>query len=87
MQPTLTNLFITFFIVDIAFIVRCFWVVVDTLLILHKELVEILASFVVDSVVNDLFAQTILQSLHRLSSCIIVVKVSVNVLVLAQQVR
>ena len=60
---------------------------VDVLLILHKELVEILASIVVGSVVNDLFAQAVLQRLHRLSSCIIVVKVSMNVVVLAQQVR
>ena len=87
MQPTLTNLFITFFIVDIAFIVRCFLVVVDILLILHKELIEILASIVVGSVVDDLFAQTVLQRLHRLPSCIIVVKVSMNVVVLVQQIR
>ena len=60
---------------------------VDILLILHKELVEILASFVVGYVVNNLFAQTVLQRLHRLSSCIIVVKVSVNVVVLVQQIR
>lgn len=60
---------------------------VDVLLILHKELVEILASIVVGSVVNDLFAQAVLQCLHRLSSCIIVVKVSMNVVVLVQQIR
>ena len=60
---------------------------VDILLILHKELVEILASIVVGSVVDDLFAQTILQRLHRLPSCLVVIKVSVNVLVPAQQVR
>ena len=60
---------------------------VDILLILHKELIEILASFVVGCVVDDLFAQTVLQCLHRLSSCIIVVKVSMNVVVLVQQIR
>ena len=99
MQPTLTNLFITFFIlalasvslrrraVDVAFIVRCLLVVVDILLILHKELVEILASIVVGSVVDDLFAQTVLQRLHRLPSCIIVIKIGMNVVVQAQQVR
>ena len=58
MQPTLTNLFITFFIVDVTFIVRCF-LMVDILLILHKELVEILASIVIGNVVDDLFAQTV----------------------------
>ena len=60
---------------------------VDILLILHKELVEILASFVVGYVVNDLFAQTVLQCLHRLSSCIVIIEVSMNVVVLVQQVR
>ena len=60
---------------------------VDVLLILHKELVEILASFVVGYVVNNLFAQTVLQRLHRLSSCFVIIKVSVNEVVLTQQVR
>ena len=87
MQPTLTNLFITFFIIVVAFIVRCFLVVVDILLILHKELIEILASIVVGSVVDDLFAQTVLQCLHRLPSCFVVIEIGVNVLVLTQQVR
>ena len=32
---------------------------VDILLILHKELVEILASIVIGNVVDDLFAQTV----------------------------
>ena len=60
---------------------------VDVLLILHKELVEILASIVVCSVVDDLFAQAVLQRLHRLPSCLVVIEVSMNVVVLAQQVR
>ena len=60
---------------------------VDVLLILHKVLVEILASVVVGSMVNDLFAQTFLQRLHRLLSCLVVVKVGMNLVVLAQQVR
>lgn len=60
---------------------------VNALLILHKELVEILASIVVGSMVNDLSAQTFLQRLHRLPSCLVVVKVGMNLVVLAQQVR
>ena len=86
MQPSPTIFLITFFIVDVTFIVCCFLVVVDVLLILHKELVEILASIVVGSVVNDLFAQAVLQSLHRFLPRIVIVKVGVNVPVLAQQV-
>ena len=87
MQPSPTIFLITFFIVDVTFIVCCFLVVVDVLLILHKELVEILASIVVGSVVDDLIAQAVLQCLHRLPSCLVVVKVRMNLVVLAQQVR
>ena len=59
---------------------------IDVLLILHKVLVEILASIVVGSMVDDLFAQTVLQRLHRLFPSLVVVKVGMNLVVLVQQV-